>query len=491
MTLGDLMAGLAPVDAAWASVSIAGVASDSRRVQPGMVFVALPYMDRAGFRFDGHDFVAAAVAAGASAVVANRPLPEPGVPVVVVPDTRYLLSRLAGRLYGQPSDELTLVACTGTNGKTTSTYLLEAIWAELGLPCAVVGTVETRLGAERRPAATTTPDPVTLWALWRECVDRGIGQAVMEVSSHAIHQHRVGGMKFDAALFCNLTQDHLDYHVDMEEYFEAKASLFAADEDGHQPIAVINGDDAYGQRLLARDLRSPLSFGFGAGHAIRALAPVYSSRGTGFDVVTPAGSWHQTLLTLGDYNVMNALGVIGLALALKLPVEAIRSGLAGTHGAPGRLEQVLAGQPYAILVDYAHSPDGVAKATAAMRGLTEGRLITVFGCGGDRDRGKRPQMGRLAAETSDITVVTSDNPRTEDPQAIVNDILAGIDAESTELHIEVDRHAAIGLALSLARAGDVVLILGKGHEDYQIVGTEKHHFDDRETAREWVGRLAQ
>ena len=270
MTLGELLAGWATPEPGCSSLPLTGLTSDSRQVKPGMLFVALPRMDRAGFRFDGHDFAAAAVAAGAAAILATRPLPGCEVPVVVVPDTRYLLSRLAGRWHGQPCEAMTLVACTGTNGKTTSTYLLEAIWAQLGLPCAVVGTVETRLGTERRPAATTTPDPVTLWALWRECVDRGIRHAVMEVSSHAIHQHRVGGMRFDAALFTNLTQDHLDYHVDMEEYFAAKASLFAADEQGHQPLAVVNGDDAYGRRLLASDLRQPLSFGFGADNAVRA-----------------------------------------------------------------------------------------------------------------------------------------------------------------------------------------------------------------------------
>lgn len=487
MTLSTLLAGFASVDPSLADLDITAVTADSRRCAPGTLFVALPRGDRAGFVHDGHDFAPAAVAAGATAVVATRPLPDLGTPVVVVEDTRWLLPRLAGRLVRDPSRQMRLVGITGTNGKTTSSYLLEAIWRHMGRPSAVVGTIETRLADRQREPGMTTPDPVTLQQLWADCLAYGVHEGVIEVSSHALHQYRVGATHFTAALFTNLTQDHLDYHPDLEDYFAAKCRLFAPDDWGQAPRAVINIDDPYGRRLLAQLGPEAISYGFGEGAVVRGVEPEYDAHGSHVRVVTPAGEWRQDLLVLGEYNISNALGVIGVALALELPLEAIRAGLAGCAGAPGRLEPVRCGQDFTVLVDYAHTPDAVHQATSALRGLTPGRVITVFGCGGDRDRGKRPQMGRIAAERSDIVVVTSDNPRTEDPDAIIAEIMAGIPAGLAEVHTEPDRAEAIRLAIDLAQAGDTVLILGKGHEDYQILGTEKHHFDDREVAHEHLG----
>jgi UDP-N-acetylmuramoyl-L-alanyl-D-glutamate--2,6-diaminopimelate ligase len=482
MKLGELLRGHANVDAAHAGVIVTGLTADSRQVHPGALFVALPKLDRAGFQFDGHDFIDAAVEAGAAAVLAQRPVGAT-VPVIVVADTRRALPRLAARWYGEPSRGLRITAFTGTNGKTTSTYLLEACWRAAGQRTVVVGTVETRLGEERRPAATTTPDPVTLQALWRECVDRGYEAAMMEVSSHALDQHRVDATRFEVAVFTNLTQDHLDYHTSMADYFAAKARLFEADDYGAQPTAVLNVDDGAGRELLHRGTHEPWSFGFSADAMVRATDAVYTPAGSTFTVHTPKGEWSQKLLLPGAYNVSNALGVIAAALALGLPREAIAAGLEGCRGAPGRLEPVNAGQDFGVLVDYAHTPDALAKAIGALRALTTGRLITVFGCGGDRDRAKRPEMGRIAAAGSDVAVVTSDNPRNEPPQRIIEHILAGIGDElRPRVVVEADRAAAIGLAIGLARSGDLVLIAGKGHEDYQIVGVTKHHFDDREVA---------
>jgi UDP-N-acetylmuramoyl-L-alanyl-D-glutamate--2,6-diaminopimelate ligase len=489
MTLGQLLAGCAEVAPEVAGVALGGLTADSRRVAPGDLFVALPKWPRAGFKFDGHDFVSAAVAAGAVAVVAQEPVAAT-VPVVRAPDTRRLLPRLAARWFGAPSEKLRLVGVTGTNGKTTITYLLEAIWRAAGQPCVVVGTIETRLGDERRPAVTTTPDPLTLQALWRECADRGLRFGAMEVSSHALDQHRVDATRYEVAVFTNLTQDHLDYHGDMESYFAAKAKLFEPDDEGRQPKAVVNADDAYGVRLLAGGLPAALSFGFGPTAEVRAEAVVCGATGSSFQCLTPAGAWRQELATVGRYNVANALAAIGAALALGIAPAAIAEGLAGCAGAPGRLERVDAGQPFGVLVDYAHTPDALQKAIAAVRPLAR-RVITVFGCGGDRDRTKRPLMGALAAAGSDLAVVTSDNPRSEAPEAIVADITAGIGGElGAKVAVEVDRRAAIGLAIAAAQPGDIVLIAGKGHEDYQLVAGEKHHFDDREVARDCLaGRV--
>jgi UDP-N-acetylmuramoyl-L-alanyl-D-glutamate--2,6-diaminopimelate ligase len=352
----------------------------------------------------------------------------------------------------------------------------------------LAGTVETRLAGQVRPATTTTPDPLSLQRMWREAAGLGVTGGSMEVSSHALDQHRVDGTCFEVAVFLNLTQDHLDYHGDMGTYAAAKAKLFAADaETGHQPRAVVHGDDESGRRLLHRGAKEPLTFGFGDEWDVRAEDLRFDARGSGCHLITPLGSWEQRLRVVGRYNVSNALAATAAALALGLPAAAIRDALAEATGAPGRLEPVDEGQSFALWVDYAHTPDALENVLAAARPLTRGKLIVVFGCGGDRDRGKRPLMGRIAVDRSDLALVTSDNPRTEEPQSILDDILAGIDASSRDhVLVEVDRRAAIGVAIARAEPGDVVVIAGKGHEDYQILGERKVHFDDREVAREWL-----
>lgn len=488
MKLRELIAGL--VDpGAHGELELSGLTADSRQIAPGSLFVALPFLDRPGFKHDGHDFIAAAVAAGAAAILASDEAravaAAGGRPVLQHPEPRQVLPRLAARWYGEPSRDLRLVGVTGTNGKTTTCYLLDQIFRAAGWPTVLAGTVETRLASEVRPATTTTPDPVTLQKLWREAVERGVVAGAMEVSSHALDQHRTAGTRYEVAVFTNLTQDHLDYHLDMESYFQAKRQLFTAADP--RPAAVINADDRYGRRLLD-ELPDAWSFGLDQPADVRAEGVEYDLRGSAFRVVSPSGAWSQRLPVVGRYNIANALGAIGAALRLGLSPEIIAGALNLASGAPGRLERVDEGQDYAILVDYAHTPDALDNALRAARDLTSGRVLTVFGCGGDRDRTKRPQMGRIAAELSDVAVVTSDNPRSESPQAIVDDIVAGIIAPRAEVLVEVDRRQAIGLALSRATAGDVVLIAGKGHETYQLVKGETLHFDDREEAADWLRR---
>ncbi|MBI2302569.1 MAG: UDP-N-acetylmuramoyl-L-alanyl-D-glutamate--2,6-diaminopimelate ligase [Armatimonadetes bacterium] len=492
MTLGELTAGWLRAEPA--ALELRGLSADSRQCGPGYLFVALPFLDRAGFRHDGHDFVAGAVARGAVGVIATEAerarRAAPAVPVLEHPDTRWLLPRLAARWYGDPSHALSLVGVTGTNGKTTVTYLICDILEEAGLRTVLAGTVVTRVDRELREATTTTPDPVTLQALWREAADAGITAGAMETSSHALDQHRVDATRFEVGVFTNLTQDHLDYHVTMEDYGAAKARLFAADETGWAPRAVVNVDDPWGRQMAASAARPGLTFGIESADAdVRASDVVFDAQGTRFWVTTPAGEWEQRLRLVGRYNVSNALAALSSALCLGVEPEVAAAALSRAAGAPGRLERVDEGQGYLVLVDYAHTPDALENVLRAARGFTSGRVIVTFGCGGDRDRTKRPRMGRLAAELADLVVVTSDNPRTEAAGAVVDDILAGIEGlPRDDVRVEVDRATAIGLALGLAGPGDAVVIAGKGHENYQIIGTTKSHFDDREVAREWLRR---
>lgn len=489
MTLGELTRGWVDSGAA-ANLEITAVTADSRAVTPGSLFVALPRRPEAGFRHDGHDFIAAAVAAGAAAVVGcdpDRVADAGGRPVLLVDDPRWLLPRLAARFYGDASQALQLVGVTGTNGKTTTCYLLDQILVACGWRTVLAGTVETRLAGEARPAQTTTPDPVSLQRMWREAVERGVRGGCMEVSSHALDQHRVDATRFEVAVFTNLTQDHLDYHSSLEAYFEAKARLFAPDEHGWAPRAVVNLDDPAGRRLLERGLRQPLTFGLDAAADVHPGGLTGDASGSRFEVFTPAGSWHQSLRLPGRFNVANALAALAAALALGLDLPTCAAALERAHGAPGRLDRVDLGQPFGVFVDYAHTPDALENVLRAARGFCAGALVCVFGCGGDRDRGKRPQMGRIAATLADRVVVTSDNPRTEPPEAVIADILAGIEPTlPATVDVEPDRRAAIGLALARAEPHDIVVIAGKGHEDYQILGTTKVDFDDRLVAAEWL-----
>jgi UDP-N-acetylmuramoyl-L-alanyl-D-glutamate--2,6-diaminopimelate ligase len=468
--LDDLLRSL-PVRAienARAGVEVADLAYDSRRVEPGALFVCVP-----GSHVDGHDLAADAVAAGAVALVCERVLPLP-VPQVLVESSRSAMAPLADAFFGRPSEALRLAGVTGTNGKTTTTFLIRAMVEAAGAGCGLLGTVQQVVGGKIEPVARTTPEAIDLQRTLRRMLDAGDAACSMEVSSHALALHRVDGVRFAAVCFTNLSQDHLDFHASMEEYFAAKARLF----EGGWPAAV-NADDAYGRRL-----RADITFGVSQPADVTARAVELRPDRTRFTLVTPAGSADVETRLRGPFNVSNALAAASVGVLLGLPLDAIAAGLAAVPGVPGRMEPVDAGQPFQVLVDYAHTPEALDVVLAAARDIAAGRVIAVFGCGGDRDRTKRRQMGAIAARRADVVIVTSDNPRSEDPDAIIAEILAGAERPVT---IEPDRRLAIGLAVAGARAGDVVVIAGKGHEQGQERSGVVTPFDDRAVAREALG----
>ncbi|MFM8976226.1 MAG: UDP-N-acetylmuramoyl-L-alanyl-D-glutamate--2,6-diaminopimelate ligase [Vulcanococcus sp.] len=463
------------------------VSCDSRRLGAGSVFVGLPGTQADGGRFWRQALQSGAVAALIGAEAAAAEPPGADDPVLVVPDpVAQWAGLLAAAFWGQPSQRMALIGVTGTNGKTTTTYLIEHLADHACRPSALFGTLVNRWPGHSVTAQHTTAFADLLQGQLAQAAEAGALIAAMEVSSHALDQQRVAGCRFAGAVFTNLTQDHLDYHPSMEAYFEAKALLFAEPllaADG--PRAVVNGDDPWGARLVERlgkrCWRSSLEDS-SAQLYIDGLA--IDQHGVSGTLHSPAGSGDFRSPLVGRFNLMNLLQAVGALLQQDLPLELVLAGLAGFRGVPGRMERVSAGANDdlpAVLVDYAHTPDGLDNALQACRPFTRGRLICVFGCGGDRDRSKRPQMGAIAARLADAVVVTSDNPRTEDPQRILDDVLAGIPA-GTALQVEADRASAIASAIAEAGPDDLVLIAGKGHEDYQILGTKKVHFDDREEA---------
>jgi UDP-N-acetylmuramoyl-L-alanyl-D-glutamate--2,6-diaminopimelate ligase len=463
---------------------VRGIAADSRRVQAGDCFVAVP-----GFKADARRFVAQAVERGASLVVTEGEAPPaPGVATVLVPSARAALGRLAGAYYGHPSRDLTLVGITGTNGKTTTSYLVEALLQIAGHRTGVIGTIQYVLGDERRPAGQTTPEAPELQSMLARMRDRGVRGVAMEVSSHALALARVDELTFDVAMFTNLTQDHLDFHRTLDAYRAAKRHLFELLARSPKPrrTAVVNADDPSGPEMT-RDLPlTVLSFGLGARADVRAERHESTLAGIRLTAVTPGGRLELTSPLIGEHNVMNLLGAVGAGIALGLDDEAIVRSLGGVGTVPGRFEQVGAGQPFLVVVDYAHTPDALERVLATARKLTPGRLAVVFGCGGDRDRGKRPIMGEIAARLADRVWITSDNPRSEPPIAIIDEIAAGVSEVAggqARFTADPDRRAAIAMALGWAERGDTVVIAGKGHETYQIVGSETLPFDDREIAR--------
>jgi UDP-N-acetylmuramoyl-L-alanyl-D-glutamate--2,6-diaminopimelate ligase len=471
------------------------VTSDSRTVKPGALFVAVP-----GGRVDGHDFAAAAARAGAVAVLAERPVDCEPAALLLVPSARRALALAAANLHGRPADRLVSCGVTGTKGKTTVTYLVEACAEAAGIPSGVIGTVSWRIPGRARPASHTTPGAAEVQALLAEMAAAGARLAILEVSSHALDQERVAGISFRAAGFTNLGRDHLDYHPDLESYFQAKRRLFL-ERLAPDGVAVVNAGDAHGARLAAELSgagRTVWRFGVPDAEIVARDVRI-GMEGIQAVLSTPRGEVPVRSPLVGAHNLENLQLAAGLALALSLPPAAVSAGLSSSHGAPGRLERI-DGRGVAAFVDYAHTPDSLAAACAALRALGPRRLIAVFGCGGDRDRGKRPLMGRAAGTAADLVVVTSDNPRTEDPDAILDAIVPGVEAAGLRrlsvaearagargFAVVEDRRAAIALAIESARPGDAVLIAGKGHEDYQIVGTEKRHLDDREEARRGLG----
>jgi UDP-N-acetylmuramoyl-L-alanyl-D-glutamate--2,6-diaminopimelate ligase len=500
MRLSELIAGV-PVEAVRgdAEVEITDLAYDSQRVGAGALFFCVR-----GMSSDGHEFAPDAVARGAAALVVERELDLP-VPQVMIPDARAAMGPLAVRFWGDPTAELSVAGITGTNGKTTTAFLLRAILEAEGRPTGLLGTVKRIVGGREEEVVRTTPEAIDLQATFRRMLDGGDVACVMEVSSHALALGRSAGISFDVKAFTNLTQDHLDFHSDMEDYFGAKRTLFlgGAEPGASLPgarvssgVAVINIDDGYGERL-AGELRETgaelLTFSAsGADADFRAEDVEFDTAGTRFRCVAPDGKPTAVELRLpGHFNVENALAALAGASALGIRIERAASTLSGAGRVPGRFEPVDEGQPFTVLVDYAHTPDSLDNVLRAARVLTDGRVICVFGCGGDRDREKRPLMGRIGTELSDVCVVTSDNPRSEDPAAIIAQILEGVPKRDA-VHVEPDRRAAIALALEVARPGDMVVIAGKGHEQGQeFDGGRKIPFDDREVAGEALRRRPQ
>jgi UDP-N-acetylmuramoyl-L-alanyl-D-glutamate--2,6-diaminopimelate ligase len=458
----------------------AGVTSDSRRVVKGSVFVALQ-----GATFDGNQFVGEAIGAGAAAVVCEGPRSAEGVVWMQVPNARLALAHLAGAFFGHPSRQLRVVGITGTNGKTTTSYVLRAMFEAAGIRCGLMGTVGHRVGDRHVAAIRTTPEAVHAQELLREMVQSGCGACVMEVSSHALAQHRVDGVRFGAAVFSNLTRDHLDFHGDMETYFAAKRRLFEmlpADAPG-----VVNIDDPRGAALAGIASRT-VTYGINRPADISPGPLSFNVEGLRFDARTPDGVVHVQSKLVGKVNVYNILAGIGAAQALGVPIGAIENGLAELSGVPGRFEVVSSARDgIAVIVDYAHTDDALRSLLDTARSLGPRRIITVFGAGGGRDRTKRPLMGMVAARLSDLVVITSDNPRGEDPERIIDEVRLGADPEARRgVHVEtiVDRAAAIAFAIQQASTGDMVLIAGKGHEQSQEVNGRLLPFDDVAVARQ-------
>ncbi len=462
-------------------VPVTAVTEDSRRVEPGAVFVAAP-----GEHADGHDFADQAAARGAVAVVGAREGIDTlhGVPYLRVEHARRAAGILAHRLAGDPTRAMTVIGFTGTNGKSSSVVMTRHILETAGRPTAAMGTLGYQIGDSLVPAKHTTPFAEDLAEVFAQARAAGMTHAAMEVSSHALEQERVAGIDFDVAAFTNLTQDHLDYHKDMDDYLRAKLRLFEEIE-GSDRFTVVNADDPYARHFIAAS-RVPC-YTYGETADCTATAIDLRMNATAFTAHTPWGSVRIEMRLLGRHNVSNALGVIAVCGGLGLPLDQIAEGLATAGTVPGRFEHVDAGQDFQVIVDYAHTEDGLRNVLRAARAIGEGRVICVFGCGGDRDRTKRPRMARAAAELADFSIITSDNPRTEDPARILLDVEEGMKeigkVKGQEYLMILDRAEAIRTAIGMAHTGDLVMIAGKGHEDYQIFGTERIHFDDREVAR--------
>lgn len=473
-------------------ITITNIQVDSRKVAPGDLFICLP-----GHTVDGHDYAGQAAEKGAVALVVERKL-DIDLPQIVVKDCRFAMAVLADAFFGSPSSHMKMIGVTGTNGKTTTTYLIEKMMSDQGVNTGLIGTILMRYGGRTFPMSGTTPEALELQRSLDDMTANGVECCVMEVSSHALEQGRVKGTDFRTAIFTNLTQDHLDYHKTMEEYRAAKGLFFArlGNKFAHQPeqrkFAVLNADDeasSYFAKITAAEV---ITYGVENNADVRATGVKVTAQGTSFHVDTFRGSADIQLRMVGKFNVYNALAAITAGLLEGIELENIKRSLESVPGVAGRVESVDAGQPFAVIVDYAHTPDGLENVLKTVNEFAEGRVITVFGCGGDRDRTKRPIMGKIAAKYSDFILVTSDNPRTEDPDLILKDIEQGLKDDSVpqeRYEMIVDRRTAIQKAIEMASPQDVVLIAGKGHETYQTIGTTNYDFDDREVAKEAIRGL--
>jgi UDP-N-acetylmuramoyl-L-alanyl-D-glutamate--2,6-diaminopimelate ligase len=480
MKLGELLRGVPTLEAgADAAAEITSLAYDSRRVERGTLFFAIQ-----GEKADGHNFVASALERGAVAIVSERPAPaELASRWVQVPRIRRALSDVGREFFGKPDFRLLLVGITGTNGKTTTAFLLESILRAAGMPAGLFGTIEYRLGERTVSAVNTTPESLDLLSYFAELVNTGARVAVLEASSHALAQERLWGFRFSAAVFTNLTRDHLDFHKDFDHYFEAKRRLFEGLGTPPPELAVINVDDPWGVRLLQVPNPRRITYGMNSGADVKPKQFTQKLTGLHATLLTPAGKLEIDSRLVGKANLANILAATATAIGLGVPVEKIQEGIALLAAVPGRFERIDEGQPFLLVVDYAHTDDALRNVLKTARELTRDRLIVVFGCGGDRDRTKRPLMGEAAGSLADVVVLTSDNPRSEDPILIINDALVGLQKTGIPYTAEVDREVAIRKALETAREGDVVVLAGKGHETYQVLKDRTIPFDDREVAR--------
>ncbi|MHB8966806.1 MAG: UDP-N-acetylmuramoyl-L-alanyl-D-glutamate--2,6-diaminopimelate ligase [Thermoleophilia bacterium] len=492
MRLSKVIAGTGADPAGAAALEIAGITCDSRQVEPGFLFAAIP-----GFKADGHDFIAGAAEAGAVAALTSRQVAGISIPQVQVPDVRLAMAQAAAAFYNRPSSRLRLVGVTGTNGKTTTTFMLHSIISSAGGQASLLGGVEYRVAGESLPAARTTPESVDLQRLLAQAADGGDGYAVIEVSSHGIELQRTACLEFEAAVFTNLTRDHLDLHKDMESYYRVKSRLFLGqpcgpDAPGTMPAAIINTDDEYGRRL-ATEVRAaggePVTFGARSDAVITADRIVYSGWRTSFELVTPGATATVELNIPGSFSLANALAAAAAAHALGYPAETIAAGLNGHRGAPGRFEAVDTDAPFQVVIDYAHNEDGLARAIETARKITPEKLIVVFGCPGERDQEKRPVMGRIAGEGADLAILTTDDCYGERPETILDQAEAGLAAAGASYRRVPDRREAIAAAVAAAAPGDTVLIAGKGHETRQILPDGDIPFSDREVAREAVADI--
>lgn len=487
MNLLELLRGAGAANVVAPDIDIQSITDDSRRAGDGSLFVALQ-----GTRADGATYAQQALEKGAAAVLASVPAPVGVDPRkwVVVPDPRRLLGPLAHALAGDPSKDIVVAGITGTNGKTTTAWLMESIFRAAGRKTALLGTLFYRIGDEERPAPNTTASACVNAELFREMRQAGVQAAAMEVSSHAIDQQRIGGIHFDVGVLTNITQDHLDYHLTMENYARAKWQFFEETISPSGAVAVFNIDDPYGLEFSNRCRTRQIRFSQNAPADLQLTGADLGLHGIHMRVATMGKSLELRSHLLGRFNVENILAAVSAAIGLGIDLEIIAEGIAQAQGVPGRFERIDEGQPFLVAVDYAHTPDALERALANAREMTNGRVIAVFGCGGDRDPGKRPIMGRAVGVAADVAILTTDNPRTEEPSAIAKMAEAGlIDAGASDYRVTLDRRAAIKEAIALAHEGDFVLIAGKGHETYQEVHGVRHHFDDREEAREVLQSL--
>lgn len=475
--------------------SCTGIAIDSRKVEAGDLFICLP-----GHTVDGHDYALQAAEQGAAALVVERWMDGVALPQLKVKDSRLAMAILGGVFYGSPSSRLKVIGVTGTNGKTTTTYLIERILQDQGRATGLIGTIQRRFAGQTYPMSGTTPESLELQKYLHDMAEGGGEYCVMEVSSHALDQGRVKGTRFRTAVFTNLTQDHLDYHKTMEDYRGAKALFFSrlgntyAEHPEERSYAVLNADDPASAYFAKQTASEVITYGVEQEADVRASDISITARGTSFHVDTFRGRADISLRMVGKFNVYNALAAISAALLEGIALDRIKASLESVKGVEGRVEAVDEGQDFAVIVDYAHTPDGLENVLRTVNEFAKGRVICVFGCGGDRDRTKRPMMGRLAAKYAQQVIVTSDNPRTEDPQAILRDIEQGLiddGVDPARYELIVDRREAIHKAIEMASREDVVLIAGKGHETYQLIGTKVLDFDDRIVAKEAIRGLAK